>query len=97
MEDHNDSAAPPPASGTSTPRANRHLDADEILTAFASIRDSLMASASLNKDRESSRAGKNIIYITYMLSDLEVIENGVRKRVWGVLVIWVFSYSEKFQ
>ena len=62
MEDHHDSASPPADEiPTSQPRASRHLDADEILAAFASIRDSFMYSAGMNKDKESSRAGKNII------------------------------------
>ena len=96
MEDHQDSATPPSSGIPTQPRVNRHLDADEILTAFASIRDSLMASAGMNKDRESSRAGKNIIYNVDILCDHVVKENGVRKRESGVLVNFVISYFEKF-
>ena len=62
MEDHRDSATPPATEiPTTQPRVNRHLDGDEILAAFASIRDSFIYSAGINKDKESSRAGKNII------------------------------------
>ena len=62
MEDHHDSASPPAdETPTAQPRASRHLDADEILAAFADIRDSLMFSAGMNKDKDSSKAGKNII------------------------------------
>ena len=62
MADQQDSATPPATDIPSTqPRVSRHLDGDEILAAFASIRDSFMYSAGINKDKETSGAGKNII------------------------------------
>ena len=62
MADHQDSATPPASEIPSTqPRVNRHLDGDEILTAFASIRDSLLYSTGANKNKETSEAGKNNI------------------------------------
>ena len=62
MADQQDSATPPATEIPSTqPRVSRHLDGDEILAAFASIRDSFMYSAGINKDKETSGAGKTNI------------------------------------
>ena len=61
MADQFDSATPPATEISTQPRVGRHLDGDEILAAFASIRDSFRYSAGLNKDRETSGAGKTNI------------------------------------
>ena len=61
MADQFDSATPPATEIPTQPRVGRHLDGDEILAAFASIRDSFIHSAGFNKQREASGAGKTNI------------------------------------
>ena len=62
MADQLDSATPPQSTEISTqPRVNRHLDGDEVLSALATVCDSLRYSAGINKNRETPGTGKTII------------------------------------
>ena len=61
MADHQNSAVPPASVFSTQSRVDHPPSGKEILADLASICDSLRLSAGVIKDKESSRAGKNII------------------------------------